>query len=348
MKRILLSIAICIAAALRLNATGKYMPATDLRPAKTVFLYASDAKAAASEAEIEDPVIGAELETLALTQDEHNGIDKPEEMIGGNGELWGVSGNARFDLYFPEKPNGQLVIMCPGGSYWFVSGYNEGLYGAEWLLQQGITVAVAKYRLPNGHWSIPLTDIQIVMRYCREHAAQWGVRQIGVAGFSAGGHLAATASTLYVDAATRPDFAILFYPVISFCDESLVHRGTRTNLLGSEEYWSGRSGSTADDYLHRTAQYEALKERYSPDKNVSADTPETFIVLGIEDKVVPPANSLRYASALQKCGVKCELHIFDNAAHGFGFFPEEIDYLDRTVRPALLSNLKRWLEQINK
>ena len=346
MKRILLSIAICLAAALQLDAAHRYMPKTDLRPAKTVFLYVSDAKAALEE--IDDPVSGAEAEALALTPADAGNRGITEEMTGDFGQLQCVSKYARFDLYFPDQPNGQMIIMCPGGSYWNVSSYNEGLYGAEWFLQQGITVAVAKYRQPGGHWTVPLDDVQEIMRYCRAHAAGWGVRQLGIAGFSAGGHLAATASTLYTDAATRPDFAILYYPVISFCDETLVHRDTRTNLLGSEAYWYDRRGCTADEYLRRTRQYASLKERYSPEKNVTADTPETFIVLGIGDDVVRPENSLRYASALLQCGVKCELQIFDNAGHGFGFFPQEVDFLDRTVRTALLSDLKRWLEQINK
>ena len=346
MRRILLSIAICAIAVSQLYAQSRFMPKTDLRPAKTVFLYVSEANAAVGE--IDDPVYGKEVEALALTPTDGGNQGITEELTGYFGQLQCVGKYARFDLYFPERPNGQMIIMCPGGGYWNIFTYSEGLYGAEWFLQQGITVAVAKYRQPGGHWTVPLDDVQEIMRYCRAHAADWRVRQLGIAGFSAGGHLAATASTLYTDAATRPDFAILFYPVISFCDETLVHRDTRTNLLGSEAWWYDRRGCTADEYLRRTQQYAALKERYSPEKNITADTPETFIVLGIGDDVVRPENSLRYASALLQCGVKCELQIFDNAGHGFGFFPQEVDFLDQTVRSALLSDLKRWLEQINK
>ncbi|MBQ2198650.1 MAG: alpha/beta hydrolase, partial [Bacteroidales bacterium] len=106
--------------------------------------------------------------------------------------LRNVGDSARFDLYFAKEPNGKMVIICPGGAYWFDAVVTEGAYVAEWLNSQGISAAVVKYRLPYGHWNVPLTDVQNVFRYCRYHAAEWGVKQIGVMGFSAGGHLAAT------------------------------------------------------------------------------------------------------------------------------------------------------------
>ena len=124
-----------------------------------------------------------------------------------------------------------MVISCPGGSYYNLSTWNEGVYLAKWMNDRGIACAVVKYRLPNGHWKVPLQDVQNAFRYCRFHAKEWGVSQIGVIGFSAGGHLASTVSTMYVDAVTKPDFSILIYPVISF-SENVTHKGTKDNLIG--------------------------------------------------------------------------------------------------------------------
>lgn len=118
-----------------------------------------------------------------------NGLTGPE-TINEKGILRNVSDLARVDLYFPKKPNGQMVVVCPGGGYVKLSTYGEGQHVADWMLSKGITVAVVKHRLPNGHWTVPLEDVHNAFRYCRAHAEEWKVKQIGVIGFSAGGHLA--------------------------------------------------------------------------------------------------------------------------------------------------------------
>ena len=345
MKKIAISL-LMLFAGIALFAQGTFQPWIDLKPDKTVFLYANDASVAL--AAIDDPVVAKDVECLALPVKEECGITNPERMVGNLGQITDINATSRFDLYFPEKPNGQMVVMCPGGGYAVVCTYGEGLYAAEWLLQRGITVAVAKHRMPNGHWTVPLDDIQEIFRYCRAHALLWGVNKIGVMGYSAGGHLAASVSTLYVDDVTRPDFSILFYPVITFEGEH-VEPGTRRNLIGSEEYWSDRRSYTADEYIARQKQYAALKEHYSLEKRVDANTPPAFMVHGQADDVVPVENTLMYYSRLVEYGVKSELQVYDSPKHGFCFFGESLkdrDWLAPEIRSALNASLERWLKQM--
>ena len=190
-------------------------PNSKLRPDETVLLYADS-----FEGNI-DPVYAEKLTYAGFEMEKANGLEGAEK-IKPNGNLGNISNLARFDLYFPKKPNGQMVVVCPGGGYGIVSSYNEGLYVADWMLSKGITVAVVKYRLPNGNRYIPLTDVQNTFRYCRKHAEEWGVKQIGVMGFSAGGHLAASVTNLWNDDITRPDFSVLIYPVISPRDHCMT------------------------------------------------------------------------------------------------------------------------------
>ena len=151
-------------------------PGVKTRPDKTVFLYLDEPAA------VSDIVTGKEMEALGLEMKVENGLSG-NENIPDNGNIGNISDKARFDLYFPKKPNGQMVIVCPGGGYTIVSSYNEGVYVADWMTSHGVTVAVAKYRLPNGHWTVPLDDIHEIFRYCRAHAEEWGISQIGVMGF---------------------------------------------------------------------------------------------------------------------------------------------------------------------
>lgn len=119
-------------------------------------------------------------------------------------------------VYPASHPNGMAIIMCPGGGYGGLAMKHEGHDMAPWFNTQGITYAVLKYRMPNGHHEVPLSDAEQAIRMVREHAAEWGVnpQRVGIMGASAGGHLAASLATLYSSDKTRPDFQILFYPVI--------------------------------------------------------------------------------------------------------------------------------------
>ena len=135
-------------------------------------------------------------------------------------------------VYHPEKPNGMAIIMCPGGGYRGLGMDGEGYVMAPWFCGQGITYIVLKYRMPNGHWEVPVSDAEQAIRMVRQHAKEWNVNpyKVGLMGASAGGHLTATLATHY-NSETRPDFQILLYPVVTMMQ---VTRGnTRTALLGN-------------------------------------------------------------------------------------------------------------------
>jgi acetyl esterase/lipase len=210
-----------------------------------------------------------------------------------------------------DKANGAAVVICPGGGYGVLADH-EGHPVAVWLNGLGVTGAVLKYRLgPRYHHPAPLQDAARALRTLRARAGELKLdpHRIGILGFSAGGHLASTLSTHFdagdanaadpVDrAGSRPDFSILVYPVISFTTE-YTHTGSRTNLLGN-------------------SPTPELMELLSNEKQVTAQTPPTFLVHTAEDKGVPAENSLLYALALRKAGVPVEMHLYEKGPHGFG------------------------------
>jgi acetyl esterase/lipase len=224
-----------------------------------------------------------------------------------------------IEVYLPTKQiaTGEAVVIFPGGGYGILAYDWEGTDFAKWLNSQGIAGIVVKYRLPiskslTDPKEVPLMDAQRAIRLVRNRAAEWSINpaKVGVMGFSAGGHLASTLSTQYnhelnrpkdvVDAiSARPDFSILAYPVITFRTDA-VHAGSRKNLIGDNAS-------------------EELKNRFSGELNVNAETPPTFLVHAQDDKGVPIENSLLYYQALHKNGVKASLHIYPTGGHGFGF-----------------------------
>lgn len=204
-------------------------------------------------------------------------------------------------VYPASHPNGMAIIMCPGGGYAGLAISHEGHDMASWFNTQGITYAVLKYRMPNGHHEAPLSDAEQAIRTVREHAAEWGVnpQRVGVMGASAGGHLAASLATLYSSDRTRPDFQILFYPVISM-QERVTHGGSRANLLGENPS-------------------PELEERYTLEQQVTARTPQAFIMLSSDDDAVPPINGIGYFLALRDHKVPASLHAYPTGGHGWGF-----------------------------
>ncbi|MCE4555463.1 alpha/beta hydrolase [Roseateles cellulosilyticus] len=210
-----------------------------------------------------------------------------------------------------DRANGTAVIVCPGGGYTFLSMAREGTQYANWLSTLGITTFILKSRLEDWGHPAPLQDVLRAIRLVRSRAAEFGVKpdRIGVIGSSAGGHLAASASTLYDHAdgrtgaaldtvSARPDFALLVYPVITMRDPA-AHAGSRRALLGD--------GPTT-----------ALLAQMSVEQQVTAATPPTLLLHTQGDKAVPVQNSLMYFDALTRAGVPAELYVFEQGGHGIG------------------------------
>ncbi len=254
---------------------------------------------------------------------ESNGFVQAEET-NQHGNHNFVGDNARLEIYIPENCTGQMVVVAPGGGYSTVCARKEGSDVAKWMGRHGIATCVVVYRLPNGHTQVPLTDMQNAFRYCRHHAEEWGVNQIGVMGFSAGGHLAAMTSNLYVDDITRPDFSILIYPVIDLDH----HEGTCTSLVGKSR---------------------KLKKQYSMQYAVTDKTPRTFLALSQNDKVVDIESSIEYYRALSAAGVQAEMYVYPKGAHGYGFLNEEVNgRVDRlaSYRPVFSGTLAKFFQDI--
>jgi len=220
-----------------------------------------------------------------------------------------------LNVFLPpaEKAKGTAVIICPGGGYSNLSVEKEGYDIASWLNDHGIAGIVLKYRLPHDaimeDKSIgPLQDAQEAIRMVRRNAGKWGINpgRIGIMGFSAGGHLASTASTHFEDAvypvsdntSARPDFSILVYPVISF-DSTIYHGGSSRNLIGQDPS-------------------PEMVRKYSNELQVDGNTPPAFLVHSIDDSAVTVENSIRYMEALKKHSVITELHLYQGGKHGFG------------------------------
>jgi acetyl esterase/lipase len=208
--------------------------------------------------------------------------------------------------------NGSAIIIFPGGGYAGLSMENEGSSIAKAFNKIGVTAFVVKYRLPSDDIMVdktigPLQDAQQAILYVRGHAKEWGIKpnQIGIIGFSAGGHLASTLGTHFDkvlvanpdNVSARPDFMMLLYPVVTF--GAKAHVGSRENLIG------------------KTPSTELL-DLYSNEKQVDANTPMTFLVHSGDDDVVPVQNSLMFYEALLYWKVKAEMHIFEAGGHGFG------------------------------
>ncbi len=215
----------------------------------------------------------------------------------------------------PGTSTGAAMIVLPGGGYRGRAAH-EGEPIAQWLNSVGVTAFVARYRVAPYRHPAPLSDAQRAIRFVRAHAQAWGLDgRVGILGFSAGGHLASTAATQFGDGdpsahdpvervSSRPDVAVLVYPVITFTEEAWVHKGSRTNLLGPEP---------------TPEQVAAM----SSERRVTDRTPPVFLVHTTADTAVPPENSLLFVQAMRKVGVEVELHLFEGGRHGFGLGEKE-------------------------
>ena len=247
-----------------------------------------------------------------------NGLSGQEEI----GACIGNISTPTLTVHLPsdDTATGAAIVVTPGGGYGVVCADTEGKEIAEILVPLGVATIVLKYRLPNQHHLIPANDARRAIRTVRANAEQWNLdpHRIGVWGFSAGGHLASTVSTKF-DAgqanaddrverySSRPDFSILFYPVITM-ELGTTHNGSRKNLLGP---------SPSDEMLRR----------YSNDLQVSADTPPTFLLHAADDRAVPIENSLRYYMQLLSHHVSARMVLYETGGHGPGAFRSNASWL---------------------
>ncbi len=246
-------------------------------------------------------------------------------------------------VYLPSGANatGQAVVICPGGGYHILAYNWEGTDIAKWLNSLGIAGIVLKYRLPVDEsntvsYRVALEDAQRALRLVRYHAGEWNIdpAQVGIMGFSAGGHLASTLGTHYDSGdpaaanpverkSSRPDFMVLGYPVISMND-SITHKGSKNALLRSDPS-------------------PARAREFSNELQVTKDTPPAFLFLAADDKAVPPENSLRFFEALKNHNVPVEMHIYPTGGHGFGLAINKDKHTARWTQDAAA-----WLKWIDE
>ena len=221
------------------------------------------------------------------------------------------------------KATGQAVVICPGGGYAKLSMDQEGYLMAQWLAKNGIAAFVLEYRLPNGHKEVPLEDAVEAIRIVRKKAKKFNIdpSKVGIMGFSAGGHLAASASNIPA-VEERPNFSILFYPVV-IANHYTSHVGSFRNLLGK-----GFTQADADEF--------------SMEKLASENTPPTILLLSDDDTTVPAAGSAIYYAALRYHGVKASMYVFPTGGHGWG------NYDKFSYQKEWQHLLLRWLNGLGK
>ena len=243
------------------------------------------------------------------------GVTGPER-VGGPGAGFGALSNIstpRMRVYRPAKPNGAAVLVCGGGGYFRIQLWKESTPIAQWLQERGFTVFELLYRLPNDGWeaSAPFMDAQRAMRIVRTRAPEFGIdsKQIGIMGFSAGGHLAGftalqpqrqlyAGSDTYEKVSARPDFFFFFFPVV--CLRKLYDTTrTRREIIGE------------------TPSAEA-ENAWSLDTYASADAPPTIIFASADDKTAPPGHGIMLFEKLNAAGASVELHMFRDGGHGWG------------------------------
>lgn len=225
-----------------------------------------------------------------------NGIDKTQPY---SNEARNFKPSIRVYQPADSVKTDMAILVCPGGGYRVLSIGQEGYEWAEHLTKRGITSVVLSYRMPMGVTEVPLSDATEAMRLIRENASSWGINpnKVGIMGSSAGGHLASTIAT-HNDAATRPNFQILFYPVISM-NKEMTHLDSHNCLIGEN--------ASRD-----------MENLYSNELQVTSDTPPAIILLSDDDFLVPPRNSAEYYLALKKAKVKASMHVYPSGGHGWG------------------------------
>lgn len=217
---------------------------------------------------------------------------------------------AEITVYLPseKKATGRAVVCCPGGGYTHLAMDHEGHQWATFFNNQGIALIVLKYRMPHGNRLIPISDAEEAMKLVRRHAAEWHVNpnDVGIMGFSAGGHLASTIAT-HSTGDAAPNFQILFYPVITM-DPGYTHMGSHDGFLG-----------TFSNDKKDQKELRRLEAEFSNDLQVNRTTSRAFLALSDDDKAVPAANGFNYYQQLYKHDVPASIHIYPTGGHGWGY-----------------------------
>ncbi len=228
---------------------------------------------------------------------------------------------AKLYAFLPaeKKATGRAIIICPGGGYSSLAMNHEGKDWAPFFNRMGIAVFVLKYRMPHGNKKVPVSDVEQAMRMVRVNAKSWNVNadDVGIMGFSAGGHLASTLAT-HAKSDVMPNFQILFYPVITM-DPAFTHKGSHDNFLGE-----------------RPKKKDQLE--YSNDIQVSRVCPPALIILSDDDDVVVPANGVNYYTELYKHDVPASIIVYPTGKHGWGMNPQFPYHVE------MLMNLRAWLD----
>ncbi len=257
------------------------------------------------------------LATMAVAQ-------KPIEMnlwpAGPKTSTGDPNDMAKVTIYLPneKKATGRAIVCCPGGGYSHLAMNHEGFDWAPFFNGQGIALIVLKYRMPHGNYTVPAEDAEEAIRLVRRHAEEWHIKSndVGIMGFSAGGHLASTVAT-HATGDAAPNFQILFYPVISM-EQGTTHQGSRDNLLGKNPK-------------------RKLVNEYCNEQHITKHTPRAFLALAHDDRAVPPVNSLNYYEELYANKVPAAMYIYPSGGHGFGIRQSFTYHFE------MMLELKAWL-----
>lgn len=228
---------------------------------------------------------------------------------------------AKVWIYLPaeNKVTGRSIVICPGGGYTGLALDHEGHEWAKFFQNMGITAFVLKYRMPNGKPEVPIEDAEETIRMVRRNAMTWHLKsnEVGIMGSSAGGHLASVVAT-QAQSNAKPNFQILFYPVISMM-LGYTHQGSHDNFLGK-------------------GNHKRQEKTYSSDQQVTRTTPRAWIVLSDDDNVVPPSNGVNYYMELYRHDIPASLHVYPDGGHGWG------SRLGFKYHIELIMELKSWLD----
>lgn len=234
------------------------------------------------------------------------------------------SDKAELTVLLPDakKATGRAIVCCPGGAYSHLAMQHEGTDWRWFFNNQGIALFVLKYRMPRGNYQVPISDAEEAIRLVRSNAKEWNINpnDVGIMGFSAGGHLASTIAT-HSKGEVKPDFQILFYPVITMVS-GFTHKGSHDNFLGKD--------------LSKKEQ-KRLEQEFSNDMQVTRATPRAFIALSDDDHGVLPSNGVNYYVECFRHDVPASLHVYPTGGHGWGYresFPYHME---------MLLELKAWL-----